>query len=93
MALASGKMFLNGLKTFSTIENRQWSLMVSPLIVSLFHQVFHKDPSVNDLSEQVKSKVRPFADDTAMYLAISSLSEASILQDDLRVPDKRGYQG
>ena len=30
----------------------------------------------------VKSNVRLFADDTAMYLAISSLSEASNLQDD-----------
>ena len=38
---------------------------------------------INDLPEQVKSKVRLFADDTAMYLAISSLSETSILQDDL----------
>ena len=38
---------------------------------------------INGLPEQVKSKVRLFADDTAMYLAISSLSEASNLQDDL----------
>ena len=35
------------------------------------------------LPAQVKSKVRLFADGTAIYLAISSLSEASNLQDDL----------
>ena len=38
---------------------------------------------INDLPEQVWSKVRLLADDTAMYLAISSLSDANILQDDL----------
>ena len=38
---------------------------------------------INDLPEQVRSRVRFFADDTAMYLAISSLSDANILQDDL----------
>ena len=38
---------------------------------------------INDLPEQVQSKVRLFADDKAMYQAISSLSDANILQDDL----------
>ena len=39
---------------------------------------------INELHEQVKSKVRQFADHTAMYLAISSrsLSEICILQED-----------
>ena len=38
---------------------------------------------INGLPEQVRSRVRLFADDTAMYLCISSLSEANILQEDL----------
>ena len=38
---------------------------------------------INDLPEQVQSTVRLFANDTTMYLAISSLSDANILQDDL----------
>ena len=38
---------------------------------------------INDLPEQVRSIVRFFADETAMYLAISSLSDSNILQDDL----------
>ena len=38
---------------------------------------------MNDLPEQVRSRVRLFADDTTMYLCISSLSETNILQEDL----------
>ena len=38
---------------------------------------------INDLPEQVKSRVRLFADDTAMYLAISSSTEGQVLQNDL----------
>ena len=38
---------------------------------------------INDLLEQVKSRVRLFADDTAMYLAISSTTEGQVLQTDL----------
>ena len=35
---------------------------------------------INDMPEQFKSKVRLFADDTAMYLAISSTTEGQVLQ-------------
>lgn len=38
---------------------------------------------INDLPEQVRSRVRLFADDTAMCLCISPLSEANIIQEDL----------
>ena len=38
---------------------------------------------INDLPEQVKSRVRLFADDTALYLAISSTTEREVLQTDL----------
>ena len=38
---------------------------------------------MNDLPDQVKSHVRLFADDTAMYLAITSLPDSEILQQDL----------
>ena len=38
---------------------------------------------INDLPEQLKSRVRLFADDTAMYLAISSTTEGQVLQTDL----------
>ena len=38
---------------------------------------------INDLPEQVKFRVRLFADDTAMYLAISLTTEGQVLQTDL----------
>ena len=37
---------------------------------------------INGLPEQVKSRVRLFADDTALYLAISSATESEVLQID-----------
>ena len=40
---------------------------------------------INDLPEQVKSRVRLFADDTALYLAISSTTESEVLQTDLAI--------
>ena len=38
---------------------------------------------INDLPEQVRSRVRLFGEDTALYLCISNLSEANTLQEDL----------
>ena len=38
---------------------------------------------INDIQDQVNSRVRLFVDDTAMYLAITSLSESDIIQQDL----------
>ena len=38
---------------------------------------------INDLPKQVKSRVRIFADGTALYLAISSTTESEVLQTDL----------
>ena len=47
---------------------------------------------INDLSDQVKSRFRLFADDTAIYLAISSEGESVTLQNDfhtLKIWEKR----
>ena len=41
-----------------------------------------------DLPVQVKSRVRLFADDTAMYLAISSTTKGQVLQTDLACLEK-----
>ena len=38
---------------------------------------------INDLPENIKSKVRLFADDTAVYLTVSSVHDSQILQSDL----------
>ena len=38
---------------------------------------------INDLRDKTRSKVRLFADDTSIYLAVSNLEDAQILQQDL----------
>ena len=38
---------------------------------------------INDLPEQISSKVRFFTDNTAMYLALGSYIEGQVLQNDL----------
>ena len=47
---------------------------------------------INDLPEHIKSKVRLFADDTAVYLAVSNLEHARILQEDLDRLAKRSLE-
>ena len=39
---------------------------------------------INDLPENVKSKVRLFADDTAIYLSLTSVNQSITLQNDLK---------
>ena len=43
---------------------------------------------INDLPANIKSKVRLFADDTAIYLSLSSANQSSILQNDLNILEK-----
>ena len=40
---------------------------------------------INDLPDQIKSRVRLFADDTAIHLAISSEGESISLQNDFHI--------
>ena len=48
--------------------------MLGPILFLVF---------INDLPDHVRSKVRLFADDEAVYLAVSNLEHAEILQEDL----------
>ena len=48
---------------------------------------------INDLPEQVKSRVRFFTDDTALYLAISSTTENGVLQTRPNTPRTMGGGG
>ena len=47
---------------------------------------------INDLPMNVKSKVRLFADDTALYLTISTSSQSEILQKDLDNLELRSHK-
>ena len=45
---------------------------------------------INDLPDELASKVRLFADDTAVYLTIGGDDDSNMLQQDLRVPMGHG---
>ena len=78
---------------------KNFSTPLSPILKHLFQKSLDsgtlppiwKDANVaplflinmNDLRVNVKSKVRLFADDTALYLTISTSSQSEILQKDL----------
>ena len=47
---------------------------------------------INDIPMNVKSKVRLFADDTALYLTISTSSQSEILKKDLGNLERWGHK-
>ena len=38
---------------------------------------------INDIPDNIQSQVRPFADDTTVYLTVSSANDSTVLQSDL----------
>jgi hypothetical protein len=46
---------------------------------------------INDLPENIQSKVRLFADDTAIYLTLTSKNQSKVLQNDLCTLEKWSY--
>ena len=62
------------------LENEKSNIWGSSGLCPGSHFISH---IINDLPNSTKSKVRFFADDTAIYLAVSSLQDAQILQQDL----------
>ena len=63
----------------STLVQSQFPLAPAGLVLDQSYSLH----TINDLPEHSRSRVRLFADDTAMYLCISNISEANILQEDL----------
>ena len=76
---------LKWIKNF--LDNRKQSVVTNGLGSVLGPILFLA--YINDLPEHVRSRVRLFADDTAMYFCISYISEANIMQEDLHKLEKR----